>query len=341
MKKWSLVLSIVVLVCLSASGQTVRRVNNTIAATVAAEKLYKTIQEAHDASVANDIIMVEPSPTTYDEVTLTKVLKIYGNGYFLDTNPELKADTRPSTISAIYFNYGSTGSAVYGLTIGYVYIHGASNITVARNNTGGIIVYNSNKSGTNSYNVSNLTFNQNYCGGISAYSDGIKTITGVLVTNNILSSNLDFLGATLNGIIIKNNTFHSSMVSLSVQNGNIENNIFTAGCQLYLTNTTAAHNYSSNAPFTTSNNNVPNFDFDGHFVAQGAGISSDEQYQFVANSSLRTKGLEGTGVGAFGGSTAYRISGIAPIPSVVSMVSSATGTTSDPIQVNITVKANN
>ena len=87
-------LSIISLLCIAAHAQTIRRVNNN--AGVTGVNVYTTAQAAHDAAAANDILMIEPSVTTYENLILTKPLKIYGNGYFLSTiivNPVNDATT--------------------------------------------------------------------------------------------------------------------------------------------------------------------------------------------------------------------------------------------------------
>ena len=90
----SLLTSHILLLCIAAHAQTIRRVNNN--AGVTGVNVYTTAQAAHDAAVANDILMIEPSVTTYENLILTKPLKIYGNGYFLSTiivNPVNDATT--------------------------------------------------------------------------------------------------------------------------------------------------------------------------------------------------------------------------------------------------------
>src|SRR5262245_29669911 len=97
-----------------ALAQTIRRVNNNIG--VSGTNVYSTFAAAHTAAAANDIILIEPSVTSYGDITLTKPLKIYGNGYLLTTNTELKADQRNSTLGVVEFNTGSDGSEIYGIT---------------------------------------------------------------------------------------------------------------------------------------------------------------------------------------------------------------------------------
>src|SRR5687768_10183616 len=88
----------------AAQTQTIRRVNNNPGVT--GVNVYSSAQAAHDAAAANDILLIEPSETLYGTLKVTKPLKIYGNGYYLDVNDELRADDRRSYVS-IEFNSGS------------------------------------------------------------------------------------------------------------------------------------------------------------------------------------------------------------------------------------------
>ena len=98
-----------------ASAQTIRRVNdNGITGTA----IYATIQLAHDAAANGDIIQVEPSTTSYGNLTCTKQLTFVGPGYFLSENqpPALQAGVITATIGQVIFTTGSNGSSMSGLT---------------------------------------------------------------------------------------------------------------------------------------------------------------------------------------------------------------------------------
>ena len=55
--------------CAVANAQTIRRCNNNPGVT--GVNMYTTIQAAHDAAVAGDIIYVEPSNANYGALTCT------------------------------------------------------------------------------------------------------------------------------------------------------------------------------------------------------------------------------------------------------------------------------
>ncbi len=107
-----------ILLCLlafsfSASAQTIRRVNNN--AGVTGVNVYTTIQAAHDAAVAGDIVYVEPSLSDYGSLTATKRLTIIGNGYNLNENTNTSFDKKESKITSFSFGIGSQNSVLMSI----------------------------------------------------------------------------------------------------------------------------------------------------------------------------------------------------------------------------------
>jgi hypothetical protein len=325
-----------------AATFTIRRVNNNFGVT--GVNVYASVQAAHDASNPNDIIIIEPSSTTYGDLTLTKPLKIYGNGYFLSTNTELKADQRNSTLAQVIFDSGSDGAEMYGIyATSYIYLRGVSNIKLSRNNCYIIYIYNTNLANTPA-NVSNINIENNYINNYiyQSYYGGF-TISNVIVKNNILSSLNGNADPAIQSWVVTNNTFTGGNNCISIVNSVIENNLFT-GYQPTITtfNTTASYNVSNYTTFGGSGiGNQDSYNVAAEFIPGGVGISTDEGYQLNAGSPLKTAGNGGIEVGAYGGGTPYVVSGIPAIPAVLKMINSATGDGSHPLDVTISVKSNN
>jgi hypothetical protein len=339
----------------SGLAQTVRRVNNNPGIT--GTNVYSTFALAHTAAAANDIIIIEPSPTSYGSIILTKPLKIYGNGYFLDTNTELKVDRRSSVLDLIEFNTGSGGSEIYGLTYANSVIYGVSNITISRcylySNL--VSIVNTNKAGTTTTNVSNIfisrTYSINQSGQpfVSASPTTGFTISNVQITNNLIAAPGISAGNTV-GIqnwIVRHNTFLTGSVA-TLANAVFENNLLLGGGGVSFTNVTFNNNISVGATFPSeTNGNRNNYSLIdpetsvSQLVGTGTGISADEQYQVKPGVELKTLGSGGSEVGAYGGVTPYVISGIPPIPSIVDLINTGTGDNANPLKVNITVKSNN
>lgn len=329
------------LITISGYAQTIRRVNNTGATGV---NIYTTVQAAHDAAVANDILVVEPSTVSYGALILTKPLKIYGNGNYLATNTDLKADRRTSIIDAISFYAGSGGSLVSGIESASSWaIYGVSNITIHRNTLSALTILTANITGTIHTAVNNIVVSGNFLTAQIGQSSA-TTISNVIITNNVFTylnaenttyiqswvvrhNNITNQGATGGGIFLANSVF--------------ENNLLLAGGIANCFNCTMSYNVSSSSSFSGGVGNQNNFSFTGQFVSADAGISPDEMHQIVAGSSLKTAGSAGAEVGIFGGATPYVISQIPAIPSITSMTNTATGSNSVPLQVTISVKSNN
>ena len=343
-----LLLTTCVLLLNTTYAQTIRRVNNNTGVT--GVNVYSSAQAAHDAAAANDIIIIEPSATSYGDLVLTKPLKIYGNGYYLDTNTELKADQRSSPLGSIRFNTGSGGSSVYGIdaissAAAYWYIHGVSNIIIQRCRMGYITILNSNVATTTNTTVSNITITNNYIDG-DIFCPGSLLVSNVIVSNNIIGRFMTAADKTnIQNWIVRNNTLtdrYNQGDEVTLANSVFENNLLIRGSSVpAFTNVTFSFNVSASATFSGGIGNQNNFDVASAIVGTGAGISTDEAYQIKAGSPLKTAGSGGTEVGAYGGPTPYVVSGIPAIPSIVNMNNTATGSNTVPLSVTTSVKSNN
>jgi hypothetical protein len=310
--------------------------------------VYTTAQAAHDAAAANDIVIIEPSVTSYGDLTLTKPLKIYGNGYFLDINTELKADQRSSLLGTVSFNTGSSGSSVYGIETNSLYVYGVSNINIQRCRIvgAGLNIYNRNIANSASSNVSNINISQNYLR-VSASIPGVQavptsgfTISNVLVSNNHMNYLLAGDNPSVQNWIIRNNTMYIGITSTLV-NSVFENNIMASGGLVSFSNVTYSYNISIGATFSGGVGNQNNFDINPEWSGGTTGISTDEFHGIKLGSPLKTAGSGGTEVGAYGGATPYIVSGIPAIPSTTSLNNTATGSNTVPLQITISVKGNN
>lgn len=338
-------ITIVLFIAIFSVGmaQTVRRVNNIPG--TSGTNVYTTAQAAHDAAVANDILIFDASSVSYGDLTLTKPLKMYGNGYFLNINTELKSDDRPSTLGTVWFNTGSGASEMYGITSSTVYVQGVSNLIVSRNNLGSFNIYTYNKANTVNTNVSNILFTRNYVSTISPSSSASGfSISSVLINNNIIyyiSANSDPL---VQSWVVRNNTItYPGAGVITLANGVFENNLLSGNSSatgVTFSNVSASYNVSTGTALITGIGNVSAFDVNADLLG-ATGNSPDKAFQIKAGSALLTMGSSSSQVGAFGGASPYIVSGIPAIPSIVSMINSGTGNSTTPIQVTISAKSNN
>lgn len=331
-------------------AQTIRRVNNNPGVT--GVNVYTTAQAAHDAAVANDILIIEPSVTSYGDLMLTKPLEIYGNGYFLNVNTELKADQRSSILGTVVLAAGSSGCSFYGIVSYSIFSnrvgstpYAVNNITIDRCYFTTISFLNPyNGGGQGTANLSNISILRSYIDALQLSPLSPATITSVSIQNNIIRSitNGGTVGVGFEGIV-RNNTIYGQAAGSTIlfSNSAIENNLLSSGGLIPSFNSTLSNNVSSTDSFTGGVGNQNNFNVASALIGTGAGISTDESYQLKAGSSLKTAGSGGIEVGAYGGTTPYVVSGIPAIPSITSMNYTSTGSNSLPLQVTISVKSNN
>ncbi len=334
MKKTILILTLII--CHLANAQTIRRVNNTGIPTAAASPntipIYTTIQAAHDAAAANDIIMVEPSGISYGNLTATKKLIIYGNGYNLgpasaNKNPDLQANTANSYISQIYFNAGSEGSEISGITFDNIYIS-TNAVTIKRSNGSQIYFYSSNQN----HKVLQNNFSFLTC----------NSTQNSLFQNNVIHSAIS-IDAGSNNNVVENNLFTTSYVGVIIKNALVRNNIDIANTSADLTGSTVTNNLGVNAAvFGTMNGNITGTSaniFEDPTNVSGS-FSEDTRWKLKAGSPAIGSGFGGIDMGIYGGPFPYVASGIPSIPSIYKLAVPGT-VTSNSMNITISTKNNN
>jgi hypothetical protein len=329
-----------------AQAQTIRRVNNT-GLTIAGVNIYTTLQAAHDAANANDIIYLEPSNISYGNLNCVRPLIIIGNGYYLTQNPGLQLDTRESLIGSVNFASGSDGSRITGCVASAIYA-GASNLTIERNHitsqfyTG----YNSN---IGSVGANNVIFRQNFLDGQFYFYQGstvATAVTNVNVTNNIIVGGISTPSGNyirMANILISNNVVGNltgnSGGGIDVDNSIVKNNILTqtTGTGSFPTRNNAySYNISGNTAFGTANGNQQNIAPSAIFV--GGTASTDGAFQLRTGSPAIGTGENGVDIGAFGGTLPYRIAGIPNVPSIYQFNQSVSGNS---LNGSISTRSNN
>lgn len=323
----SLVCLLLVLASLSASAQTIRRVNNT---GISGTNIYSQVDAAITASAAGDIIQVEPSGAAYNGFTVNKNVTIVGPGYFLDPsqNPNLQANQLPATVGDIIFASGGAGASVAGLTTGSnVRVqNGANNITIQRCNINRI--YLESSATTTNFNVK-----QNY---ISFFDNpfGNTTSDNMLLANNIFQSGTTF-PASYNGGFFNNVVLGAT----SMTNFFVTNNYFGSSAFPTPTGNTFANNIGSATTFPTTNGNQANIAQSAVFTLAPGSTAFDAWYQLKAgNNPARGTGQGGVDVGAFGGTTPYKLGGVPAIPAIYQQSQTITGNS---LNGSLSTRANN
>lgn len=341
-------------------AQTIRRCNNNPGVTGA--NVYATIQAAHDAAAAGDIIYVEPSTATYGNLRIIKMLTIIGNGYYNDKNSNAAFDSRTSIVGFVTFDAGSSSSVVMGIDFsssGTSLLINDINITVTRCRNVGNISFSRSSNlvpildvytrGNNAIITKNIIMGQisgNNAGNeASQYgynciitnnifgSGNINNLTNSLFSNNVVTSEL----SNLYGCSISNNIFDARRRSSSIQyvsGSNVGNYIFNNICLGQSATTGGNGNVNFGDPLNT------------FMVADPWPTIAlqDAQFQLKAGSPAIGIGIVGGGVtdaGAFGGVSPYVLSGLPPVPIITNFTMSGVGNSNTPLKVNITVRGNN
>jgi hypothetical protein len=335
--------------CITVNGQTIRRVNNNPGVT--GVNIYATVQAAHDAAVAGDIVYVEPSVSDFAlSLICTKQLTILGNGWvseFSNVVSQPPQNQLTSKITTIKFNDGSENSKLIGIEITASLLApievNVPNITIDRcfSRTGGMYFGTSNSKKGNNCTITRTRFTSY---NITSANNGASGPGANCTIQNCIIGNgsIDYLY----GALIQNNILVSAICSNSI----ISNNIFLAngGPAISEPSNTNTNTISNN--LTVSTTGLPN----GNGNINGAALNTifqvatpsststpDNGYQLSVSSPAIGIGTSGVDAGAFGGSNPYKIAGLPPIPIITNFTTSGVGNTTTPLQVSVTVRGNN
>lgn len=290
-----------------------------------------------------DTLHVEGSGRNYESVTVTKKLVIIGPGFFLTENAKSSANAFSAKIGSINFNTGSDGSQLIGLNVIEEYPFNitikVSNVVVKRCRIENTLHLGS---GISNINILQNFFSNTSKGNALELDYPFVYPTDIVFNNNVCQKTLLWDGTLLQ---CNNNVFDGPPNELNLQftTGEFKNNILkplNATVNINNgTNQNVEYNIgSSESQFGTNSGNIVVIDISTLFVSSTA-QSTDGQYQLKANSSGSNNGSDGTDRGAFGGTAAtnrYTLSGLAPIPVIYGIVTSAVAT---PAGLQVTINA--
>lgn len=336
-------------------AQTIRRVNSTPGIT--GVNIYTTVQAAHDASVAGDIIYIEPfntDNTNYGTLTINRRITVIGTGY----NPTLVTgssfDKRTVSLNSITLNQGSAGSRITGLTISNISLYDAncifdrnniSNIYLSYQTIEGVTTIANNTTIRNNIILGDIngTGNQSGTGGITTNNSSI--------TNNIIRGTVNYLvSATIN-----RNTFYNtnayvfrdvdaSTVTANIFDARDANSFFTTegtNCQ----GTTLSNNLCTrHAGLPANNGNVNSISSSTVFIVTNPWTASpflESNLELSPTSPALTVGPSSTPIGAFSGTTPFVPSGLTNIPFITDFSINGIGNVNSPLIINVKARSNN
>ncbi|WP_435353920.1 right-handed parallel beta-helix repeat-containing protein [Emticicia sp. SJ17W-69] len=341
----------------SVFAQTVRRVNKTPG--LNDPSIYTSVQAAHDASGAGDIIYVEPTDVdagSYGNVTLNRRVTIIGTGYDLGNTPNTSFDKRGVSLGNLSFDNGSAGSLVMGMSIGGVGIYDI-NCTITRCTMNSLGL---GQSGTllggiySQGNYATIT-NNRFESGISGSGVAGGQAINCIITNNIFNNRAGAVYInSFSGAVINYNTFYCNGGSIlnDVDGSTVTNNIFDARDRTlgYLVmgansnGTTVSNNLCTNVaglPVGGGNVNSANPNLIFTVGNPWSPYSNDANLQLATSSPAKTVGPGSTPIGVFAGNNPYVLSGVPNVPVITTFTNTGSGTTATPLSVTISVRSAN
>jgi hypothetical protein len=355
----NLILSFCVLFSMTTMAQTIRRVNNNPGVT--GVNVYATLQAAHDAAVANDVISVEPSANAYGTLTVTKLLTIVGAGYFLDKLPAGgPSDTRNATMSTLTFDNGSAGSSITGMDVNTTTNIRDINITLNRSNLKSITFGTNQVGPANTTRGNNAVVNNCIITGGGITGNNSATVTSQYGYNCVFSNNIiyGYFNNISNSAIVNNTVAYFIYTTNNASNTgcSFSNNIFDCRgmtttlnlSSIGLGNSMSNNLFAGTGTFTinpTGNANVigdPNATYISLTTNPWSTYSTeDSKFQLAAGSPAIGIGTAGVNAGAFGGAAPYLLSGLPAYPYITNFSASGIGNATTPLNVNVSIKSNN
>jgi hypothetical protein len=286
------------------------RVNNNVGVSADFSQLTTAMSSA---SVQDgDTIYLEGSATNYTNSVVYKRLVIIGPGYLLSApngNPGLQSSPNEARFGALLIDSAASGSTFIGLST-YIQVDSrADDLRFIRSS-----IYLEQWVATTGSKANNWMINKCMFGGTLTFpqenlqvTNSIAAYSGVIFTNTV-------------NAFFRNNVFAVGLITTSAY---VANNIFLAGTNI--TGSIVKYNLSVNNDLPAGLNNQVNVPLANIFVGTG---SDDGKYQLKAGSPAIGAGEPINGVtpdcGAFGTADPYRLSGIAPIPTIYSLTVPAT-----------------
>ncbi len=309
-------LSTAILVAL-ISNATIHIVNNTIGQ----DADFTSIVSAVSAATAGDTLYIQPSATTYGDVSINKQLFILGAGH----NPEFSIYA--STLGVVTFQSGSSGTILKGCAIYMLFgtIYNTSNDVIvsgcwisAQNPTnfsqgtwnnwtfeGNIFTSQSNGINMSSFG-SNIVFRNNILHTFAGGQIFSNSSNNQLFENNIFmctdNTTFNSLLSNSNGAILRNNIILTTIA----QGTNVAN-----GCTSCVWENNVTYNpYISFADLPGTNNlNNTNPDF-VNVPLVNVNFSYTKDYHLNPGSPLIGVGTDGSEIGLYGGVYPFRNDGI-------------------------------
>ena len=274
-----LFLSVCTFLSISLSAQIITIDNNPGSTTT-----YQTLQDAHDNAVSGDTIYVQPSTSSYGNVSITKALTIIGRSH-----------SEPGRISTIgNVTIGSSDIVLSGLSVNQISTGnpGSSNpafsgFTLTECEINSTLNIGSSTLVSSAVTIENVTIRGNHIRStLRIYGD----TQDVILSNNIITTSIQIYNTS--SVVISNNAFKSTF-TVSIDNYTptvliVHNNMFlfnttnSGGAKITLGS--GEFNLTSNLTYnyaTSGNNPVFETISGGTFIESGTLANTDPLFNDV------------------------------------------------------------
>lgn len=315
----------------SISFAKIWRVNNNVGVTAN----FTSAQEANDAVsvLAGDTIHLEPSTTSYGNLSCTKRLTWISTGAFLNIHPNEQFSPNAGMIDNLQALLPGCENAVFHLVVGNAISIGVQGIRLDRTFAGSTISVD---------NYGNPVTNTVI---INCYSRGdlyINTGNNNVITNNIFEGTLNIYSGTAQAIITHNVFNAVASTSGTVNNSTVTNNLFNKANSAYtFTNSTVQYNMSGvTNVLPAGNNNQNGINMNTVFTDENG--NTDAAFVLKAGSPAigAGTGTPAVDLGAYGGITPFKLAMQPAIPAIYKIEGPA-ATSGNTMIVTFSTKSNN
>ena len=313
MKTISLYTTILTVLCIGLFSAPITAQNTiTIDNNPGSTTTYTTLQDAHDNAMAGDIIYVQPSPTSYGAVQITKSISIIGRSH---SEPNKRSQTGNITISA-------SGVTLKGLLISSSLTYSTSNtpnsppfvgLDVSECRIPTVNIGTTTNQNAATIVAEDVELRGNYTSTITVYYD----TDDVTIANNIITDTSNHISAyQVNSLVISNNAF---IVSAYFYNIGI-NNWANFGAMVLFNNMFLFNNFDTSGSYSKvrvrsqanstvnfTNNLTFNFNASGDSVIFEAvdATTSFQNNNTLANTDPLFNDVDSSDTDSFAGASAY------------------------------------
>ncbi len=350
--KHHLLFTVAILLLSTSLDATVWRVNNR----PGTDADFTNLQAAINGAASGDILYIEGSPDSYGNGNMNKTLTIIGSGYWLNENDPTQAYKESSKVGYLYLGSAAQGSLIMGLEFIWSAYGNAptiqlwsDNITFKRNHMSSTTTGPSGIASAIAFygDRTDVVIEQNW---LQATASTAGNAVAVYINSNVINCNIEnnFIHVASGGhaiyqdiedettsLIITNNVMWGDLTTYYSAH---YNNILLEGVYTAGTDDATSNNLCNGTQYPNINSNQQSVDMSTVFVDYTLLI--DNGYILKAGSPAIAAGMGGVDCGAFGTNDPYVLSGLPPIPSIISfemLQSIGTGT----LPVTIEAQSNN